>query len=221
MVFLFSFLRSHWAVKLPVPTKSFAGQTIIVTGSNTGLGLEAARHFVRLDAAKVILAVRSLDKGNQAKESIEKSTGRPGIAEVWELDLASYASVKAFASRVQSLERLDVVVENAGVLTQKFVMAEDNEITITVNVVSTFLLALLLLPKLRETSTKFDKDVVLTFTGSFVHYITPFPERKAKSILEETANKSRARLWDRYCCNGLRSASKRLLIGCADISSRK
>jgi retinol dehydrogenase-12 len=50
-------LRSQFA-HLPYPTKKFTGQTIIVTSSNVGLGLEAARHFVRLDAAKVIIAVR-------------------------------------------------------------------------------------------------------------------------------------------------------------------
>ncbi|KAF2997526.1 hypothetical protein E8E14_004036 [Neopestalotiopsis sp. 37M] len=194
-----AFLQSHFFLTLPVPKQSFAGQTIIVTGSNTGLGLEAARHLVRLGAAKVILAVRSIDKGNAAKASIEASTGREGVVEVWELDLAHYASVRAFADRVNAtLERLDVVVENAGVLTQQWGMAEDNEITITVNVVSTFLLALLLLPKLRETSTRFAKDVVLTFTGSFVHWITLFPERKAGHIFEETAKKEKARLWDRY-----------------------
>jgi retinol dehydrogenase 12 len=195
--FFVAFFQWHLFRQLPVPTKQFTDQTIIVTGSNTGLGLEAARHLVRLGATKVILAVRSIDRGNAARESIEKSTGRTGVVEVWELDLARYASVRAFAERARTLDRLDVVVENAGVLTQKFSMAEDNEITVTVNVVSTLFLALLLLPKLRETSTKLGKNTVLTFTGSFVHWITPFPERKAKNILEETAKKDRARMMDR------------------------
>ncbi|KAI1857384.1 uncharacterized protein JN550_013202 [Neoarthrinium moseri] len=196
---LLAFWRSHFFLSLPVPSKPFTGQTIIVTGSNTGLGLEAARHFVRLDAAKVVLAVRSQEKGNAAKESIEKSTGRTGVVEVWELDLSNYASVQAFAARARNeLGRLDAVVENAGVLTQDFTMAEDNEISITVNVVSTFLLALLLVPKLRETSARLGRATVLTFTGSFVHWITMFPERKAASILEETARKERARMMDRY-----------------------
>lgn len=194
-----AFWYSHIFVTLPRPTKRFPGQTIIVTGSNTGLGLEAARHLVDLGAAKVILAVRSIDKGNAAKASIESTTGRRGVVEVWELDLSHYDSVKAFGERAnKALERLDAVVENAGVLTQNWAMAEDNEISITVNFVSTFLLALLLLPKLRETSAKFGKHVVLTFTGSFVHWITLFPERKAERILEETAKKEKARLWDRY-----------------------
>ena len=50
--------------------QSFTGQTVIVTGSNVGLGKGAARHFARLDAEKVILAVR-----NEAKQDIERSTG--------------------------------------------------------------------------------------------------------------------------------------------------
>lgn len=68
--------------QLPYPNKDFSGQTIIVTGSNVGLGLEAARHFTRLNAEKIILAVRNLEKGDVAKKSIEESTGRTGVIEV-------------------------------------------------------------------------------------------------------------------------------------------
>jgi len=116
---------------MPIPTKSFAGQTIIVTGSNTGMGLEAARYFVQLSAAKVIIAVRSLSKGEAAKVSIETSEKRLNIVEVWELDLSSYASVKAFVVKGNDLERLDVVVANAGMYSFDFAMAEENERTIT------------------------------------------------------------------------------------------
>ena len=77
--------------------------------------------------------------------------------------------MKAFASKAQSLARLDVVVENAGMYAFDFQMAEEDEQTITVNVVSQFLLGLLLMPKLRETSVMENKECVLTFTGSFVH----------------------------------------------------
>lgn len=151
-----AFMRSQFFTIPPYPTKKYTGQTIIVTGSNAGLGLEASRHFVRLNAAKVILAVRNLEKGEAAKKSIEQSTGRKGVAEVWQLDLASYDSVKDFAKRAQGLERLDVLVENAGILTDQFRMMEENESTITTNVVSTVLHSLLLLPKLRETGAKFN-----------------------------------------------------------------
>jgi len=152
------------------------------------MGLEAARYFVRLDAKKVILAVRTISKGETAKKSIEESEKRTDVVTVWELNLSSYASVKEFASKAQSLERLDVLMENAGMYTFDFEIAEDNERTITVNVVSTFLLALLLLPKLRETAVAVKKPSVLNFTGSFVHKLTKFPERETEHIFSGLAS---------------------------------
>lgn len=85
-----------------------------------GLGYEAAKHFVRLGSKKVILACRSLKKGQKAAESIENEEHRHGVVEVWELDLGSYESVKAFAKRVDGLKRIDAVVENAGMCTMTF-----------------------------------------------------------------------------------------------------
>lgn len=122
-----SLLYSQFFVNLPTPTHSFASQTIIVTGANTGLGREAANHFVRLGASKVILAVRNILKGNEAKKYIEAQTAREGVVEVWELDLASYASVKAFAHQAEGLNRLDAVLSNAGISVHEFEWAEDNE----------------------------------------------------------------------------------------------
>ncbi|KAF4154433.1 hypothetical protein CNMCM8927_008762 [Aspergillus lentulus] len=135
---------------IPLPTTSFAGQTVIITGSNTGLGLEAARHFVRLDAARVILAVRSVKKGEDAKASIEASTDRKNIVEVWQVDMSNYDSIKDFVKKCDSLDRLDVVVANAGVLRNTYEECEGTEISITVNVIGTFLLALGLFPVLRR-----------------------------------------------------------------------
>lgn len=162
-----------------------------------GMGLEAARHFVRLGAAKVILAVRSTSKGLAAKSSIEASTKRFNVVEVWELDLASYASVLAFGERVKGLDRLDVVIENAGIYLFEFGMLEQDEATITVNVVSTMLLAMLLLPKLRESARVTGKTPVLSFTGSFTHEDTSFPERKAANIFEGLSMEKDARMSDR------------------------
>jgi len=177
------------------PKTKFTGQTVIVTGSNVGLGLEAARHFVRLDAKKVILAVRNLEKGETAKESILKSEKKTAdVVEVWELDLSSYQSCKDFAKRAQGLERLDVLVENAGIVTEKWKITEDNESTITTNVVSPVLHALLLLAKLRETSVKFDTVPRLVFVTSFVHWLTKFEERKEEKIFEALADERKANM---------------------------
>ena len=188
-----SFLYHQLVTRLPYPTADHSGQCIIVTGSNVGLGLEAARHFVRLKAEKVILAVRNLKKGEDAKKSIEETTQRKGVVEVWQLDLSSYESTKQFAHRAQGLKRLDAVVENAGIAVTEYSVAEDNEATITVNVVSTFLLALMLLPKLRESGSRFNFVPHLSIVSSEVHGWVKFSERNNPAILktlndEKTAN---------------------------------
>ena len=176
-----------------IPRKRYADQTIVLTGSNTGLGLEAARWVVRLGAKKVILAVRSLDKGAAAKASIESSEKRPGVVEVRHLDLTSYASVKENATRLShELERIDILIENAGIMTSKFRKFEDNESTITTNVVSPLLHGLLLLPKLRETSKRFNTTPKMVFTTSFVHSMTIFPEQKEQHIFEALADEKKA-----------------------------
>lgn len=161
---------------IPLPTASFSGQTIIITGSNTGLGLEAARHFVRLDAARVILAVRSVKKGEDAKSSIEASTNRKNVVEVRQVDMSNYGSIKAFATWCESLDILDAVVANAGVLRNTFEEAEGTEITIAVNVIGTFLLALNLFPILRRSRKSTGQIPRLVITSSVVHENVCLPD---------------------------------------------
>ncbi len=165
---MLSFIRRQ-RKPLPYPTKSFKGQTVIVTGSNTGLGLEAARHFSRLGAEKIILAVRSIAKGKEAARDIETSTNRPGVCEVWELDMMKYESVKKFVEKASKLPRLDVVVENAGVARLKFELVDGVESTVRVNVIATFLLALGLLPVLRKSGTETGNVPRLVIVSSDAH----------------------------------------------------
>ncbi|KAJ0121131.1 short-chain dehydrogenase reductase [Diaporthe amygdali] len=180
-----SFFYRQLFVKPAYPTRMLNGQTVIVTGSNTGLGKEAARHFARLGAAKLILAVRNTKAGEAAKIDIEQTTQcAPGTVEVWPLDLSDYSSVKAFAARAaRDLERVDVLCENAGIATDKKRIVGGHESTITVNVVSTFLLALLMLPQLKETARKFGVRPRLTVVASEVHAWAKFPERGEKSVI--------------------------------------
>ena len=176
-----AFLYSQFFKRPPYPTRPCAGKTVIVTGSNIGLGKEAARHFVRLGASTVILAVRSLDRGHTAKHDIEATTNcAENVIQVWRIDMASYASVQKFAARVDSeLDRVDIFIANAGVATSKFSTAEDNETSITINVVSTFLLAALVMPKLKATAARFETRPTFTITTSEVHGHTNFPQQRA------------------------------------------
>lgn len=183
---------------LPYPDANLEGQTIIVLGANTGLGKEAARHFVRLGAATVILGCRSLERGLAAKADIESTTERLDCVEVWEIDLSSYESVKAFAKRCEGLKRIDAVVANASIATREFELKEGLESTITVNVISTFLLILLLLPKLREMSAKWNIVPVITVVSSGVHAWAKFEEWKGEDILETLSDEGKANMAERY-----------------------
>ncbi|XP_035695182.1 retinol dehydrogenase 12-like [Branchiostoma floridae] len=89
------------------------GKTVIVTGSNTGTGKEAARDLARR-GARVILACRNARKAEKAAEEIRKSSGN-GNVEVRVVDLASLSSIRDFCSHIIRTEpRLDVLVNNAG-----------------------------------------------------------------------------------------------------------
>ncbi|KAI4231256.1 MAG: hypothetical protein LQ349_005721 [Xanthoria aureola] len=196
--YVLSQLYSQLLVTPPIPHSPFHSQTIIVTGSNTGLGLEAARHLARLGASKLILAVRNLDKGLAAKRSIEESSGRgrgekDDVIEVWPLDLTSYESVTQFAARALRLERLDVLLSNAGLMTKEFKMAEEDELTVTTNVTCTFLLAMLLLPKLRATAQRFNVVPRLVVVASDLHFTTELvEERKGERIFGRLKERERA-----------------------------
>lgn len=194
-----NFLYSQVFVRPAYPKRSFAGETVLITGANVGLGLEAARHVVRLDAARVILGVRNVSAGEVAKKEIETSTGRPGVCEVWEVDLASFDSVLAFGDRVAQIPRLDVALLNAALATPYFQLAEGYERTITVNVISTLLLALLLLPRLQATRRGFSSSHPhLTFVVSEVHGWVTMPEWQSDNILETLSEESQADMTARY-----------------------
>lgn len=112
-----------------MPTTDFTGQTLIVTGGNAGLGREAVKLIAKLGAQRVILACRTVSKGEEARSYVLEQLGGKTKTEiqVWALDLASFESVKAFAQRAQGLERLDAVLENAGVWPDRFSSAENHE----------------------------------------------------------------------------------------------
>jgi NAD(P)-dependent dehydrogenase (short-subunit alcohol dehydrogenase family) len=98
--------------------------------------------------------------------------------------MASYASVKAFAARVETeLNRVDIFHANAGLVRSEFAIVEDNETNITVNYISTFLLVALVLPKLKATAAQFKTRPNLVITSSGAHKHTTFPQKEEADIL--------------------------------------
>jgi retinol dehydrogenase-12 len=120
---------------LPDTFMDLRGRTVIVTGSNVGLGLEAAKRFYAMNPARLILAVRTISKGEDAKRVIleaGKKQGPHGTVngetniEVWALDLSSFESVRSFVKKCEAeLERIDILVENAAVQTGDWSVTND------------------------------------------------------------------------------------------------
>ena len=92
-----------------------AGKRFLVTGASSGLGQETAR-VLAARGAQVILAVRSPAKGQAAADAIRENSP-DAVLDVQQVDLASLASIRAFAERIRSsYDGLDGIVANAGVM---------------------------------------------------------------------------------------------------------
>jgi NAD(P)-dependent dehydrogenase (short-subunit alcohol dehydrogenase family) len=122
------------------------GRRFVVTGASAGLGLETARALAAL-GAEVVLAVRNPAKGEAAAEQVRASTGSKTV-EVRRLDVADLSSVREFAA---GIGRVDVLVNNAGVLAVPYALTVDGfETHLATNHLGHFALTNLLLPQLSD-----------------------------------------------------------------------
>jgi NAD(P)-dependent dehydrogenase (short-subunit alcohol dehydrogenase family) len=96
-----------------IPDQS--GRTVLVTGANSGLGLQTAKALAAAGAT-VLMGCRNAEKAASAKREIESSS--PGATvEIVELDLADLSSVEAAAEVVNARAgSLDLLINNAGVM---------------------------------------------------------------------------------------------------------
>lgn len=132
------------AVDIPDQT----GRTAIITGANTGLGYETAAALAA-HGARVVLAVRNLDKGKRAVERIKAAFPSADVR-LQELDLTSLESVRVAAAALRSdYDRIDLLINNAGVMyTPKSTTKDDFELQFGTNHLGHFALTGLLLDRL-------------------------------------------------------------------------
>ncbi|GGD31190.1 oxidoreductase [Croceicoccus pelagius] len=140
-----------------------SGRTYVVTGANTGLGFEAAR-VLAARGGEVVLACRSEDKAREAMARISRETPHAKL-DFAELDLGDLDAVRRSAESLSQRERLDVLVNNAGVMIPPLShTAQGFELQFGVNHLGTFALTSLLLPKLAE-----GKGPRVVVTSSIAH----------------------------------------------------
>ncbi|EEH06832.1 conserved hypothetical protein [Histoplasma capsulatum G186AR] len=194
--------------KLPilVDEKTCIGKTYIITGGNSGLGLETARHLVSASAERVVLAVRNLKAGEAAKNDIEKTTGRKGVVQVRHIDMSTYASVQSFVKKItEELDRIDGFVCNAGLMIDAWSQSEGMETSMFVNVVNTVFLGALMMPKLKDSAIKFSIKPTLVFIVSVLGYTAKGEMDKSRNgvIFEGLNDQKRANMDSRYALTKL------------------
>jgi NAD(P)-dependent dehydrogenase (short-subunit alcohol dehydrogenase family) len=138
---------TNWT-KADIPSQE--GRLSVVTGANSGVGWHTALELARA-GSDVILAVRSAEKGLRAVDAIRRLVPRARVRHEI-LDLASLRSVRAFAARLTDEPRLDLLVNNAGVMSvPRRELTEDGfERQFGTNYLGPFALTGLLLPLLRR-----------------------------------------------------------------------
>ncbi|VDL56466.1 unnamed protein product [Hymenolepis diminuta] len=164
------------------------GRLVVITGANSGIGLETTIDLVRRGAT-IVLACRDITLGDAAKKKILKEYGedridhngplfqnsalnarpyytpvKPDQLIVEQIDLSSLESVRQFAERVKSRHRkIDYLINNAGIYMQPFGRTREGfERNVGVNYLGPFLLTLLLLPSIKEAGAQSEMECAAT-----------------------------------------------------------
>jgi NAD(P)-dependent dehydrogenase (short-subunit alcohol dehydrogenase family) len=173
----FGFLWRQFTRPKPLPTGTrLDGNVAIVTGSNVGLGLSVSRQLLGLGLSHLVMAVRSRTKGEAAAAELREKFPNATIS-VWIIDMESYDSIRAFAEQCEALPRIDIAILNAGLIQSEYVLvpSTDYEVTLQVNYLSTAFLAIMLLPKLKDSKIHGSpRPPILSIVGSDMMYDAKF-----------------------------------------------
>ena len=200
-----------WSARHPPddPQTSFTGKTVLITGANVGLGFETFLKVAKLGADRIILGMRSLERGEKAKAQVVQQTGyASGHVSIYHLDQSTFESVRKFAAEVAKNEpRVDVAILNAGAGGPDWKLsAHGYEMSTQINALSTALVAILLMPQLRTSSKLSTRPSHLEFVGSTGHHSVKsqhldFPPNA--KILDKVSEKAYFEPRNQYCMNKL------------------
>ena len=162
------------------------GKVVIITGANSGLGLESTK-AIAAKGATVVMACRNLRKAEAAKAEVLQQVPNAKL-DVMELDNASLASVRAFAEAFKAkYDRLDVLLNNAGVMAIPRAETEDGfEMQFGVNHLAHFALTGLLL------------DVLISTPGSRVHGVSSSAAFRGRINFDDLMGEKGYSRWGAY-----------------------
>ncbi|KAF5606562.1 alcohol dehydrogenase Bli-4 [Fusarium subglutinans] len=160
-----------------------SGKVILVTGGNTGLGFEVIYQLSKHKPKHIYLAARSEEKANEAIKTLREKHPNAGPITFFQLDLGSFASIKAAAASFRSMsDRLDILINNAGIM------------AFGTNHLGPALFTTLLLPTLKATAT-ISTDARVIFLSSELENMAP----KNSYLLDELKTTlSKFSTWTRY-----------------------
>lgn len=165
---------------------NLSGKVVVITGANSGLGFESSK-ILSSKGATVVMAVRTLAKGEKAKADILKI--HPNVSlDVMILDVSTLASVREFATAFKAkYDRLDILLNNAGVMAiPRQETADGFEMQLGVNHFGHFALTGLLL------------DVIVNTPNARIHNVTSSANYMGTINFDDLMSEKDYGRWDAY-----------------------
>ncbi|KAK5732447.1 hypothetical protein LTR17_010503 [Elasticomyces elasticus] len=183
-----------------------SGKVIIVTGGSSGLGKESVHQFAKHNPARIFVGARTAKRGNAAILEIERAVpAMKGKLSYLEMDLASFSSLRnAVKTFLAQSDRLDILMNNAGVMAQPAGLTEDGyEVQFGSNYMGQALFTRLLLPVLQSTAEQAGSDVRVVNLGSELFKQAP---AEGLSLAQYTTDLSSVGTVSRYAQSKLADA---------------
>ncbi|EEQ30230.1 putative secondary metabolism biosynthetic enzyme [Microsporum canis] len=188
-----------------------SGKVILITGGNTGLGMETVLELVKHQPARIYLAARNERKAWEAINFIQFQLTYEADIRYLPLDLSSFKSIReAVRLFTSECDRLDTLILNAGVMgMDSYTTVDGYEVQFGTNYMGHFLLTSLLIPTLRRTASKPGSDVRVLSISSAAWQMAPSSPSTLLSLMTSSNGEIlRCNRWTRY---GISKAANILL----------